>query len=140
MHRLLFQYDPVSGHRFIPDLRARVEHESGGYRVRTNGLGFRSDWEFTARPKAGVRRILLFGDSYTAGDGVENADRYGDVLEKLLQDVEVCTLAVSGTGTDQQFLTFRELGPRLEHDLVVAAVYLGNAARNLEQFHQWATP
>jgi carbamoyltransferase len=129
MTRLLFQYDPTLGHRFVPGIRARVLHEGGGYLVRANQAGFRCDHEFEVAKRPGRFRALLFGDSYTAGDGVSNAFRFGDQLEALVPGLEVYNLGLSGTGTDQQLLAFREVAPRLEHDLVVVAVLVENIRR-----------
>ena len=41
MRRQLLKYDPIIGYRFIPNLKARVPHEGGGYLIRTNEYGFR---------------------------------------------------------------------------------------------------
>ena len=82
-HRMIIQYDPEVGHRFTPNLRARLPGDEGGYFVVTNSTGFRSDHEFE-KQQAKHGRILMFGDSYTAGDNVSNADRYSDQLAKIL--------------------------------------------------------
>ena len=84
LQRQVYEYHPVIGFRFIPDLKVRIPHEGGGYRVRTNDTGFRSDRPFCKDKTASGRRILLFGDSFTAGEGVSNGQRYGDFLEKII--------------------------------------------------------
>ena len=61
----LFEYHPIIGYRFIPNLQTRVQHESGGYLVKVNSLGFRSEIEFNKLKKEGYKRVLLFGDSFT---------------------------------------------------------------------------
>ena len=140
-NRQLLEYHPTFGHRFIPGLRARVDHEGGGYLVRTNQSGFRSDHEFVPEKQPGTFRVLLFGDSYTAGNGVSNGRRYGDVLESLIPGLEVYNFALTGTGTDQQYLIFREMAAGIEHDLVVISIWLENIRRNVARFREWhATP
>lgn len=89
MNRQHFQYHPVFSYTFIPDLRARVNHEDGGYLIRVNSSGFRSDVEFGPKKAGDEFRIMLFGDSYTVGDGVANKDRYSDVLQRLLPKAQV---------------------------------------------------
>ena len=138
MNRQLLQYDAAFGHRFVPGLKARVEHESGGYLVRTNGAGFRCHHEWTRERADGQRRILLFGDSYTAGDGVSDKFRYGNLLESMLDGVEIYNMALPGTGTDQQLLVFRELASQFEHDLVVVGVFVENIRRVVARFRPWA--
>ncbi len=125
----LFQYHPVIGYTFIPNLKTRIDHEGGGYLLRTNAAGFRSEHEFVKLKPEGMFRILLFGDSFTAGDAVGNRNRYGDMLETLLGDVEIYNFALPGTGTDQHYLVWREIANEYEHDLVVIAAQVENIRR-----------
>ena len=81
-HRMLIQYDGDIGHRFVPNLRARIPNENGGYYVVTNSCGFRSDIEFEEPKRIDCPRILMFGDSYTAGDNVSN---HGTLFGRLSQ-------------------------------------------------------
>ncbi|HET7233301.1 MAG TPA: SGNH/GDSL hydrolase family protein [Longimicrobium sp.] len=129
MSRPLTEYHPVIGYRFVPGLKARVQHEGGGYLVRANAAGFRSEHEFTPAKPAGVFRVLLFGDSFTAGDGVSNRDRYGDLLEQAVPGLQVFNYGLSGTGTDQQYLAWKEMARGIEHDLLVIAVQVENIRR-----------
>ena len=103
-HRLVLCHDPTIGQRYVPNHRARVPFEEGGYNVVTNSLGFRSNVEFeTAR---GDRpRIIFLGDSFTAGFGVDNDDRFADRAGELL-GAEVYNAGITGTGTDQQVLAY----------------------------------
>jgi hypothetical protein len=136
MHRQVFQYHPLIGYTFVPGLRARLENDVSGYLVRVNALGFRSEHEFVERKKVGVARILLFGDSFTAGDSVSNRDRYGDMIEALVPGVEVYNFGLSGTGTDQQYLIYREFGVRFECDLVIIGVLVENIRRVAARYRQ----
>ncbi len=129
MTRSIFQYHPTYGFHFIPGVKARIPHESGGYLVRANAAGFRSDRDFVAARRTGLRRVLLFGDSYTAGDGVSNGARYGDVLETLVPGIEVYNYGLPGTGTDQHYLVYSDVAARIEHDLVIVAVLVENIRR-----------
>ncbi len=139
MSRSLFQYHPVLGYHFIPGLKARVDHKGQhAYLLRVNQQGFRCDHEFTAAKDRGVYRVLLFGDSFTAGDGVSNGQRYGDLLEQLVPGIEVYNFGISGTGTDQQYLAYREMGSSLEHDLVVIAVQVENINRAAARYRAYA--
>jgi carbamoyltransferase len=126
-HRMLIQYHPVIGHLFVPEQVARIPSERGGYYVRTNGQGFRSDLDF--RPERGERpRILFFGDSITAGDGCSNRERFAERVGEML-GAEVYNYGLSGSGTDQQLLILEELGRQVEADLIVLSVYVENIER-----------
>jgi hypothetical protein len=137
--RQLLEYHPVVAYRFVPDLKARVPHESGGYLVRTNSSGFRCEHEFIAQRRPGLRRALLFGDSFTAGDGVSNQYRFGDQLEQLIPNLEVYNFGISGTGTDQQYLTYQEFAHGIEHDLLIVAVVVENIRRIASKYHPFAS-
>src|SRR5262245_32188993 len=94
-----FRYDPDVGFTFLPNLKIRVPHETGGYLVRTNSLGFRDHRNPTVSTN-GQRRVFIFGDSFTAGDGVSNGKRFSDELERFLPGVEFYNFGLPGTGTD----------------------------------------
>ncbi|MDL2355954.1 MAG: GDSL-type esterase/lipase family protein [Pseudomonadota bacterium] len=126
--RQIYEYHPVLGYRYIPNLRARIPHEGGGYLVQVNDDGFRSNRPFAAAPAPGKRRVLVFGDSFTAGDAVPNHERYTDLLEPVL-GAEVYNYGLSSTGTDQQYLAWREFAQHVEHDVVVIAVFVENVRR-----------
>ncbi len=127
--RQLFEYHPVIGYRFIPGLKARVPHEGGGYLIRVNQSGFRCRHEFVPAKLPERRRLLLFGDSFTAGDGVSDGKRYGDLLEQMIPGLEVYNLALPGTGPDQHYLAYQEYAAGLDHDLLVLAVLVENLLR-----------
>ncbi len=95
--------------------------------MRTNSTGFRSDAEFR-KEKSGRSRILFFGDSYTAGDGCDNAERFSDLTGQALE-AEVYNYALSGSGTDQQLLIYEHFARDVEADLVVMWVAVHKIVR-----------
>lgn len=129
MARQIFEHHPVIGYRFVPGLKARVSGDTGGYLIRTNDRGFRCDHDVARQRPAGMRRALLFGDSFTAGDCVSNGQRYGDLLERHIPDLQVLNFGLPGTGTDQHYLAYREFGRGVEADLLIVAVLVENIRR-----------
>ena len=127
--RQIFEYHPVIGYRYIPNIKARIPHENGGYLIKVNETGFRANIPFIMNKTPSKLRILLFGDSYTAGDSVPNHLRYSDILETKLRNVEVYNYGLPSTGTDQQYLVWQEFARGVEHDLVIIAVYVENIRR-----------
>jgi len=70
-------------------------------KFRTNSRGMR-DREYPSS-KGSNLRILVLGDSFTEGWGVEEQQAYPKVLEsRFLQGVEVWNLGVVGFSTDQE--------------------------------------
>ncbi|MBL7124596.1 MAG: SGNH/GDSL hydrolase family protein [Dehalococcoidales bacterium] len=135
--RQSFEYHPVIGYRFIPGLKARIPHEGGGYLIRVNDCGFRCERNFITEKKPGIRRVLLFGDSFTAGDGVSNKYRYGDLLEKKIPNLEVYNFGLPGAGTDQQYLAYKEYATGIKHDLLLIAVQVENIRRVAGHYRYW---
>lgn len=126
--RSQMRYHDRIGFTYMPNLRTRVPGPGGGYLLRTNSTGFRSDREFGPGRRPGTSRVLLFGDSQTAGDGVANPRRYSDLIEGIVPGVEVDNHGISGSGPDQHFLAFEEFAD-VEHDLVMIALHVENIRR-----------
>ncbi len=135
--RQCFEYHPVTAYRFVPGVRARIPHEAGGYLLRANQQGFRCDHDFSLGRSGDLRRVLVFGDSFTAGDGVSNGKRYSDLLEGLLPETEVYNFGLSSSGTDQQYLAWREFARDVQHDVLVIAVLVENVRRNLSRYRRY---
>ena len=133
----VLEYDPLVGFKYKKNLKTRVMHESGGYLVQTNAQGFRSHHDFLSPKSEAKQRVLVFGDSFTAGDGVSNTKRYTDVLEKKLTNLEVFNYGLPGTGTDQQYLTFHEIENKTDSDLIVISIQVENITRNLKKNWPW---
>ena len=57
-YRQIVCYNEKIGHLYVPNINARIINEKGGYYVRTNSLGFRSQIEFK-KEKTRKPRILF---------------------------------------------------------------------------------
>jgi hypothetical protein len=98
--------------------------------VRFNAQAIR-DREFA--PKLpGARRIVVIGDSFTVGNGVQQEETYAKRLEKMLAErhgngkFEVVNLGCIGYGPYQELCILKDRGMAFEPDMVVQQVYLGN--------------
>ena len=92
-------------------------------RVQTNSLGLRGP-DVSVRKPEGVRRVLLVGDSYVFGHGVDDEHTLSVRLSERLNArgaarYEVINLGVNSYSTDQQLILFEEMAPNLAPDLVV---------------------
>lgn len=134
------RHHPRIGYTFIPGLRRFCNGVGGKFLLRTNALGFRSDYEFAAHEDAGARRALLFGDSQAAGEGVSNPKRFSDLIEKRIDALKIYNFALTGTGTDQQFVAFCEFAPTLRHELLVLCIFVENIERIHRRVLAWPDP
>src|SRR5439155_19619121 len=113
-------YDAVLGVRLIPNSRGRKWSPEFDVEFRINAQGFRMDRDVRAD---GRSRIVVVGDSFTFGDGVDVLERYGDRLESLTGH-EVINMGVWGYGTDQSLLMYRQEAGKYTHDLVILGFLL----------------
>jgi carbamoyltransferase len=131
MWRSTTQHHPRIGYTFIPGIKARVTlpQEDSTYLIKVNESGFRCEHEFVSPRDPGRTRVLLFGDSFTAGDGVGNLHRYGDQLEQMIPQLEVFNFGLPGTGTDQHYIAYQEFVREIDHDLLILGVTVENISR-----------
>ena len=128
--RQCFTYHPVIGRWYIPNLRARIPHERGSYWVRTNSLGMRADREYSQQKPPGRCRLVLLGDSFAAADGVNNEERFSDLLEQTHPGLEVLNFSLPNSGTDQQLLVYQTFAKAFETDAYLFAPLIENIGRN----------
>lgn len=117
------------GFRLAPGISLRMRGPEYDVEVATNSLGMRDD---EPGPKTGPR-VLLLGDSFAMGYGVERGQLFADLLEKDLR-IDVVDAGTGGYEIIQQPRVLAEYGPRLKPDLVLYALYLGN---DLAQNDEW---
>lgn len=106
-------------------------------RVRTNSAGMRGVREYTLDPQPGVHRVLMLGDSFVFGFGVEDDEVVSAVLEDRLnaasapgQRFEVINLAVSGFGQAEELVTLRARGLRYRPQTVVLFYFDNDIGNN----------
>lgn len=132
-------YDPTKGWFHVPGGEGAVPVPGGGpAHVRINQLGLRGP-EVAVRKPAGVVRILVLGDSFAFGMGVDEPHLFTTQLERSLEaetssDFEVVNLGVLGYATDQELILFQELGVRLSPDLVILLMCDNDFEGNLQDF------
>jgi lysophospholipase L1-like esterase len=119
--------NPILEYEFRPGYRpteAPFDSAHKGYAI--NRDGFR-DYEHPEQKPPGTYRIVVLGDSTTAGNGVSNLDAvYTKRLEKLLNTPtntsvhhEVLNMGVGGYHTLQEVETLRVKGLKYNPDMVL---------------------
>ena len=107
--------------------------------VGYDSIGARSEREYDAKPPPEVVRVACFGDSFTHGDEVSNADTWERQIEVLSPRYEVLNFGVGGYGTDQALLRLRRTGL---HGARVACIgfLVENIGRNVNRYRPWYRP
>lgn len=106
--------------------------------VTTNSAGMRdATREYSFEKEPGVVRVLLLGDSFVFGHGVEDEQVVSSQLESELarrdpldRRFQVLNLAVSGFGQAELLVTYRELGRRYKADYVVLFYFDNDVGNN----------
>lgn len=99
---MFFAVDPKAGKRCLPNADMRfVLPGSFDARVQCNSQGLR-DREHSLARKPGIRRILVLGDSFAWGYGVENDEMFSTRLERDLPGTETINFGVTGYSAVQE--------------------------------------
>lgn len=128
----LYETDKKRGYKLAKNFKGVFLDSQDDYvaKAETSSIGLR-DYEYGEK-KENTFRILVLGDSFTFGAGVEMEDTYPKQLEKNLRlknkdkRYEVINAGVIGYGTDAEFYYLEEWGFKLKPDLVIVGFYIQN--------------
>lgn len=93
------------------------------YRFQTNSEGWREPTEFSPHPPENTTRILILGDSYTFGTGLNGSDTYPVQFEQIINNgterYQVINAGVQGSGIHDYCSMLEHRGLRYHPDIVV---------------------
>jgi lysophospholipase L1-like esterase len=120
--------DQYRHHKMLPNSRSSVRQRDFHYTQRINNFGMRGDDIAEVKP-ADSFRILMLGDSFTMGKGVEDQQSFPRLLEHALQQriascnsrrrVEVLNGGVDSYAPILSYLQLRQDFDRLKPDMVI---------------------
>ncbi len=128
--RLMHQPDERLGYRLVPNYEMRHQTSDFDNLIKINSEGLR-DYEHPRDKDPDVFRILVLGDSFTFGVGVNVEDSYPKLLETLLNQnpigegkkYDVINAGIEGYGTEQEYRYLEKLWNRYKPDLVLVGLY-----------------
>jgi lysophospholipase L1-like esterase len=132
----LSQWDELLGIRYVPGARWRFRDPEYTAEYAINEHGFRDANNYTARKREGTTRVLVLGDSFTFGQGVEYEDVWTTMVERRLRelgrsDIEIMNAGIQGTDQRSQLILLKELAQDFEIDVVVVAFLINDLYSNL---------
>lgn len=124
---LFYEYDEYLGWKnkpnatgffYMPDTRSFVKINSRGLR----------DIEHDYTKPLKIKRIQIYGDSFTWGYGVDAEKRYTDIFNKKIQEkypkkFEVMNFGTTGYGTDQEYLLLKNEGLKYKPEVIIFAYH-----------------
>jgi lysophospholipase L1-like esterase len=121
----LFEY--TLGSKRYKVMKPRADMRVYGKQVRTNDLGFRDNRAAMPAKQAGEFRVIVLGDSFTFGPGIDYEAVFTSVLQEKLArthpNVQVINLGVEGYNIVQYEAVLQEVGLRLQPDLILVSLF-----------------
>jgi len=134
----LFALDDQLGWVPLPDLNLERKNADGEvWHIVTDARGVRgpADWPESART-----RLLVLGDSFAFGEGVELAQRFDTLLAAIVPDLSIVNPGVMGYGPQQELIRARPWIDRLRRgDLLLVLTY-GNDFYDLARTRHGGRP
>lgn len=125
------QYDAELGWVNRPGVRI-PDMFGPGVGVETNAQGFRTAHDVAPRVAPGRLRVVCAGDSFTFGDGVDNAHTWCEQLAAHDPRIEPVNLGEGGYGVDQAYLRYVRDTRGVEHHALVLAFITDDFTRMQE--------
>ncbi len=117
------EYQPY-GYRLWPSRTMSYlypENNPRKLQVISNSDGFRSQREID-EPDERIR-IVVVGDSFVFGEGVEESERFTNTLETMQHEWRVDNLGMSGYGSGLMIRALENVGLDIQPDVVVFCMY-----------------
>lgn len=125
-----WQYDARYGWAHQPGSSGVFDSYGIQSSVTINARGFRGpEVAYAREPQR--RRVLVLGDSYVWGYGVNNDEVFTERLRQAKPEWEVVNLGVSGYSTDQELLLYRDEGYKYQADLVLLVLTENDRSGNM---------
>ncbi len=97
--------------------------------INQNNLGFRSEEDIREKTK---KRILLLGDSFIHGDGLDSNETLDYFLHKELgANYDIINAGVSGYSTLQEYLLLKEIYGQVKPDLLITEIFVNDFKDNI---------
>jgi hypothetical protein len=114
----MLEKDPRQGYRLIAGARTQYHADGISVGIRINNVGLRQDTDVIMPKPPGERRVLIVGDSYVFGWGVEIEDAFISQFQKFEPKIHFLNGGHGGFATEQMAAFLEDHGFALEPDHV----------------------
>ncbi|MFT5126155.1 MAG: hypothetical protein ACI97B_004809 [Verrucomicrobiales bacterium] len=112
------RYDAEIGWEHIPGKQLKDFYGSGKT-ITINADGIRGTEDYVGKKAPGRKRIVLLGDSFTMGYGVDDQQTFPAHLQQLHPGMQFINMGQGGYSLGQCYQWFKREGMKLEPDAVV---------------------
>lgn len=112
----------IYGHRHQPNSSYEIKKNCLHNHYRFNSLGFRGP---EMKIKSNKKRILVLGDSFMEGVGVEEDERLSNLMEEK-SGLEHINFAMGDKGSTQAFAIYQSIASNYQHDALILSLFPTN--------------
>ncbi len=128
--------DPAVGIRYVPGAEWRFRHPEYTVKYSINSRGLRDAKERSAPKPPGTVRVLLLGDSFTFGQGVDYEETWPALAElglakQGLGHVDLIKAGRQGIDTRSELILLHELAAQYQPDAVVVGFLINDLYTNV---------
>ncbi|MFQ5823660.1 MAG: SGNH/GDSL hydrolase family protein [bacterium] len=129
------EMDEILGMRYVPGTRWYFTNPEYTVEYSINEYGFRDNKEHPVPKPEGTIRVLLVGDSFTFGQGVNYDQTWPVIVEKRLQEsgnhhIDLVKAGIQGMDTRSEFILIKRLLEKYECDVVVVGFLINDLYTN----------
>jgi len=127
--------DEIIGLRYRPGSRWRFMHPEYTAEYAINEHGFRDTKPHPVPKPTGTIRVLLVGDSFTFGQGVNYHESWPAILEKRLHEagydhIDLVKAGIQGMDTRSEFILMQQLLEQYHYDVIVVGFLINDLYTN----------
>jgi len=121
--------------RYRPDAIWRFSHPEYDVKYSINEHGFRDAKPHPIPKPVGTTRVLLVGDSFTFGQGVNYDESWPVIVEKRIQDsgnnhIDLVKAGIQGMDTRSEYILMQRLREKYEYDMVIVGFLINDLYTN----------
>lgn len=134
--RKFWRYDATLGWFHEPGKEGRFRHPDFEIHVKISSQGLRDNF-YKPDPSPQTARVLVLGDSIGWGYGVEQNERFTEIIEAGDPGLEIVNACVSGYGTGQELLYLKKRGVQFQPDIVLLLIHENDFENILHAVEYW---
>jgi hypothetical protein len=125
-----FAVDKDVGWTMVPNNNFQWITEKRRIKYYSNEKGFRVSKNHSSSDNYNHKKVLVLGDSYMWGYGIEYEKTFGGILSKSPEKLDVINLSMPGFGLDQIYLSLIHWGLDENPDFIIAGIFTDDFFRS----------